>query len=685
MSAPASSTDGPVRVHTRAAIGVIEIDNPPVNALAQPVRVGLLAAIERLDADSAVQAIVLQGRGRHFAAGADIREFDSGPRAPLLNDVLLRLESVGKLVIADLHGSVLGGGAEIALASHYRCSRRDLSFGLPEINIGLLPGSGGTVRLPRLIGATAALELMLEGRPIDIDAAVALGLIDRVTAAEDGAFAYAAELLESRAPIRRTRDLPAPQVSDARFFSDRRSSLPPKLRSLPAAAAIVTAVEACCTLPFEAALQRARTLFEQCRTSSESRALRHLFFAERGSPSPGTARAVRRIGVVGAGTMGRGIALSAALAGYEVVLLDAAPEALAKASVEIAATAEDLSRKGRLKVKDPAAVMRHVVPTEEFAALGSVDLVIEAVVEDMAIKREMFARLGATCRSGAVLATNTSTLDVDAMAEVSGRAGDVIGMQFFSPAHLMRLVEVVQATHTLDAVVATALAVSKRLDKVEIVVGNTFGFVGNRMLYAYGREKELLMLEGAVPAQVDRALESFGMAMGPNAVGDLAGLDVGYRARRAWPERPRDPRFYRVSDLLVECGRFGRKSGSGFYRYSAQSRRGSPDPEVTELIRHEAQRLGVVQRNIEDDEILERCLTALINEGGRLLDEGVARSDADIDAIWCGGYGFPRYRGGPMCYAEQLGRERVRASVEKLARQYGFEYWTPARWLLGSR
>ena len=672
-------------MHTRAAIGVIEIDSPPVNALSQPVRAGLLAAIEQLDADSAVQAIVVQGCGKHFAAGADIREFDSAPRAPLLNDVLLRLESAAKLVIADLHGAVLGGGAEIALASHYRCSRRCLSFGFPEINIGLVPGSGGTVRLPRLSGATAALELMLEGRPIDVDAAAALRLIDRVTHAEDGAFAYAAELLQSRAPIRRTRDLPVPEVSDALFFSGRRASLPPKLRAIPAAAAIVTAIEACCTQPFEAALQSARALSEQCRQSSESRALRHLFFAERGSSALGTARAVQRIGVVGAGTMGRGIALSAALAGYEVVLFDAVPEVLIKASAEIAAIAEEMSRKGWLKGKEAAVVMRQIVPTQEFAALASMDLIIEAVFEEMAIKCELFARLGAMCRAGAVLATNTSTLNVDALAEASARPGDVIGMHFFSPAHRMRLVEIVQAAHTAADVVATALTVSRRLDKVGIVVGNGFAFVGNRMLYAYGRERELLMLEGAAPAQVDRTLESFGMAMGPNAVGDLAGLDVGYRARRAWTERPRDPRFYRVSDLLVESGRLGRKSGSGFYRYGDPHRRGMPDPEVLELIRAEAQRLGITQRTIEDEEILERCLTALINEGGKLLDEGIARSAADIDAIWCGGYGFPRFRGGPMFYAEQLGRDRVRASVEKLARQYGSEYWTPARWLLGSR
>jgi 3-hydroxyacyl-CoA dehydrogenase len=301
--------------------------------------------------------------------------------------------------------------------------------------------------------------------------------------------------------------------------------------------------------------------------------------------------------------------------------------------------------------------------------------------EDIAVKRELFAQLGQLCRPGAVLATNTSTLDVDVMAVASGRAADVVGMHFFSPAHRMRLVEIVQGAHTAPDSVATALFVSKRLDKIGIVVGNGFGFVGNRMLYAYGREKEFLMLEGADPAQVDRALEAFGMAMGPNGVADLAGLDVGYAARRAWPERPRDARFYRVSDLLVESGRLGRKTRRGFYLYSDPSHRGTPDPEVAQLIQREAQRLGIAQRRIDAEEIVERCLTALINEGGRLLDQGVARSAADIDAIWCGGYGFPRYRGGPMFYAEQVGRERILRSVERFARQFGAEYWTAARWL----
>lgn len=665
-------------------MALIEIDSPPVNALAQPVRAALLAAVEELDADASVQAIVLRGHGRHFAAGADIREFDSGPSSPLLNDVLLRLESVAKPVIADLHGSVLGGGAEVALACHYRCSRRDLSFGFPEINLGLLPGSGGTVRLPRLSGAAAALDLMLDGRPIDVEAARALGVVDRVTDTEDGALDYAAELLQSHAPIRRTRDRPAPEVPGPLFFSTRRSALPSKLRPVPAATAILAAIEESCTEPFEVALQKARALFEQCRQSSESRALRHLFFAERASAPMANARPVRRIGIVGAGTMGRGIALSAALAGLEATLIDAAPGALAGAVRQIASDVESLSRRGRIKGRDEAAVLSRVVPSSEFSALGSVDLAIEAVYEDMAVKQEVFARLGAVCRSGAVLASNTSTLDVDVMARASGRAADVVGMHFFSPAHLMRLVEVVQATHTSAEVIATALAVSKRLDKVGIVVGNGFGFVGNRMLYAYGREKELLMLEGAAPVQVDRALESFGMAMGPNAVGDLAGLDVSYRARRAWPERPRDPRFYRVSDLLVESGRLGCKSGAGFYRYADHGHRGTPDRQVEELIRREAERLGVAQRTVEDDEIVERCVTALINEGGKLLDAGVARSPADIDAIWCNGYGFPRYRGGPMFYAEQIGRDRVRARIERFAQIYGADYWTPARWLLGS-
>ena len=661
-------------------VALIEIDNPPVNALGQPVRAALLAAIELLDTDAAVAAVVIHGRGRHFIAGADIREFDAARAEPLLNDVFLRLEGCRRPVIAALHGTTFGGGAELALASHYRCATRDLSFGLPEIKLGLLPGAGGTVRLPRVVGVAKALEMMTSGAPIGIDEARSLGLVDREISGEirDGAVGYARELVRSGAPVRRVAELPPPSVPASNFFADFRASVPAAASRVPATALIVEAVEAAAEQPFRPALARARELFEKCRVSTESRALRHLFFGERGGAVAGTARPVARVGIVGAGTMGSGIAISAAASGYAVTLIDAKPAAVEVGVARIARSFDDAVRKGRMDGAVAVAARDRVRTATDLAALGDADLVIEAVFENVAVKREVFARLGKECRPGTVLATNTSTLDVDSIAEASARAADVVGMHFFSPANIMRLVEIVRGAATAQDVVATAQVVARRLGKIGVVVGNCFGFVGNRMLYAYGREKELMLLEGAAPERIDRALEAFGMAMGPNAVGDLAGLDIGYQVRREWRARPDDPRFYRVSDLLVEQGRLGQKSGRGFYRYEAGARRGTPDPDVAALIRAEAARLGVAARAVGDAEIVERCMLALINEGARVLDEGIAARSADIDVIWCNGYGFPRDRGGPMFYADTLGLGHVLERIDYYAGLLGARYWTPA-------
>jgi 3-hydroxyacyl-CoA dehydrogenase len=669
----------PVSVTRLGSVALIEIENPPVNALAQPVRAALLAAVEALDGDERVAIIVIHGRGRHFIAGADVREFDAAPRPPLLNDVLLRLEACGKPVVAALHGTTLGGGAELALASHYRCAVRDLSFGLPEIKLGLLPGSGGTVRLPRVVGIERALDMMTGGKPIDFDAARALGLVDHAIEGDvrDGSVGYARMLAQSGAPVRRVCERPLAGAPSPDYFADYRRSLPAAAARVPATARIVEAVEAAATHPFRAALARARELFEDCRVSTESTALRHLFFAERGGAAAG-ARAIGRVGIIGAGTMGSGIAISVAGAGLEVTLVDTKPDAADAGLARIRKTFEEAVRKGRMEASAGEAAGRRVTAASGLEALGEADLVVEAVFENMAVKREVFARLGTVCRTGAVLATNTSTLDVDAIAAASGRAGDVVGMHFFSPANVMRLLEIVRGRATAPDVVATAHAVARRLGKVGVVVGNCFGFVGNRMLYAYGRERELMLLEGALPEQIDRALEAFGMAMGPNAVGDLAGLDVGYQVRREWRDRPDDPRFYRVSDALVEQGRLGQKTGRGFYRYEPGARRGQPDPEVAALIRAEAARLGVAQRALGDAEIVERCMLALVNEGARILEEGIAARSADIDVIWCNGYGYPRERGGPMFYADTLGLRHVLARIGHYGTALGRRYWQPA-------
>jgi len=671
-----------VTIHREGLIAVIEIDHPPVNAMAHPVRAALLDAIERVDTDPGVKAIVVHGRGRNFIAGADLHEFDRAPVAPILNDVLLRLEACSKPVVAALHGAALGGGGETALASHYRCATADLQLGFPEVKVGLLPGAGGTVRLPRAVGVRTALDLMTGGDPIGLERAQALGLVDRVVAGDvrDGAVVYAREIVGSGTPVRRLRDAPIRDAAEANsdFFAVYRQGLPRAARKLPAPERVIQCVEAAVAQPFAPALARARELFEQCRTSTESKSLRHLFFAERGASLRGQPLPVQRVGVIGSGTMGSGIAISLATSGYDVTMIDANAAALEAGLARLRSTIDSSAKKGRLTQQAADAAKARVQGGGDLAQLAGADFVIEAVFEKMSIKQAVFAELGRVCRPGAVLATNTSTLDIDAIAASSGRDADVVGMHFFSPANIMKLVEIVRGRASSEATLATTAAVTKRMGKIGVVVGNCFGFVGNRMLYAYGREKEIMMLEGATPEQVDRALEEFGMAMGPNAVGDLAGLDIGASARREWQQKPDDPRFYRVSDLLAELGRHGQKTGAGFYRYEGPEKTRRADPEVLELIRNEARRLGLPQREIGATEIVERCIYALVNEGARILDEGIARSGSDIDVVWCNGYGFPRTRGGPMFYADTVGLPRVLEGIRKYAAQQGPTYWSPA-------
>ncbi len=686
----------------RGRVEVIVIDHPPVNALAQPMRAALLAAVAAAESDPEVRAIVIHGAGRHFVAGADIREFDHEPRAPLLNDVLLRIEAAAKPVIAALHGSVLGGGFELALACHYRVAAPDVSLGLPEIRLGLLPGSGGTQRLPRLIGAAPALERMLSGDPINLDRARALDIIDGESGSVDlleHACRFAREVetvdLEGRRLCNRAVPGAAP---DPAWVTRERAAAKRRFPGVAAVDAIIDCVEAACREPFGAALALSRRRFEECRRSEASRALRHLFFAERdsksaaapGAAAPGAAatgaaatgdatpRSVRAVGVVGSGTMGAGIAVNLATVGFPVTLVDSDERALAAGIERVQGVLAASVERGRLDAAAAAAAGKRIHPARGLEALAEADLVIEAVFESLTVKQQVFAQLGALCAPRAVLATNTSTLDIDAIATGSRRTDAVVGMHFFSPAHIMRLVEIVRGRDTSPEVIATARSVARRMGKLGIVVGNGFGFVGNRMLYAYGRENQLLLLSGATPAQVDAALESFGMAMGPNAVGDLAGLDVGYRVRRERKDLPDDPRYYRVADLLVEAGRLGQKSGRGAYLYPEGTRRRVADPEVEAMIAAEAVRLGIERRTVSDEEICRRCLFALINEGAWLLGEGIAAAPGDIDAIWCNGYGFPRSRGGPMSYADTLGLAAVLDGVHGFAETLGAAYWTPA-------
>lgn len=679
-------------VHTRidAGIGWIVIDHAPVNALAQPVRAGLRDALARLDADPDVELIVIRGNARGFAAGADLRELDAPPLDPVLSDVLLMIEASRKTVIAGLTGAALGGGLELALACHYRCAAPDAVLGLPEIKLGLLPGAGGTARLPRWIDAALALEIMLSGDPIPVTRARDIGLVDDITGDDFDAdlLSYARASLKARLPPRPAREREIIVGHDFTAALDAQRARSHKSVTPEATTAILATMEKTLAAPFAEALMFARERFAELRGSAVARALRHLFTAERAAGRISNAGAVPAAGVVeeicviGAGTMGAGIALSAAVRGYRVQLIDSHAAALPAARERIQGILGGEVARGRRSAPECATIMSRLTTSADLASSGTADLVIEAIVEQLEVKRELFRALERYCKPDAVLATNTSTLDVSAIAASTRREASVVGMHFFSPAHVMRLVEIVETPATTKETVATALAVVKRLGKLGVVVGNGFGFVGNRMLYAYGRENQLMLLEGAAPRDIDAALERFGFAMGPNAVGDLTGLDVGYHVRRQRKDLPDDPRYYRVADLLVEHGRLGRKTGCGIYRYANTDRddraRGEPDAEVTALIAAESTRLGVTQRAIDEAEIVDRCVLALINEAARILAEGIARSAGDVDVIWCNGYGFPRRLGGPLHHADELGAAYILRRIGEWASRPELSYWTPA-------
>lgn len=667
-------TDGPV--------AVISVENPPVNALSQAVRAGLKSAIDKAAADDSVKAIVLCCVGRTFIAGADIREFGKPPEEPYLPDVVAHIERSAKPVVAALHGTALGGGLEVAMGCHYRVAARSASVGLPEVNLGLLPGAGGTQQLPRLAGASNALDIMLSGKPVAADDALAMSIVDELAdddALLDAAKRFAAEAID-KGP-RRTSELPVAPV-DVDLFDQRRRDIAAKSRGLISPQKIVDCVEAATQMNFDEGRSYERDAFIECLESPQSSGLRHAFFAERAAAKvPGidrdtTTRPLARIAVLGAGTMGAGIAYACLGAGFDVHMLDVDQPGLERGTDTIRKLFDTGVKRGKLTAGDADIRRSRLTTGSDYGELAEADLVIEAVVENMGVKKDVFATLGNNCKHGAILATNTSTLDIDAIAAASGRPEDVIGLHFFSPAHIMRLIEIVRGRQTASDVIATSLALAKKLGKLGVVVGNCAGFVGNRMLYSYGRENQLMLLEGAPPEVIDRALYDWGMAMGPNAVGDLAGLDVGYKARRERSDLPDDPRFYRVADMLVEHGRLGQKTGRGIYRYDDDSRKPVPDPEVQRMINDEAARLGVPQREIDAQEIVERCIYGLITEGARLLEEGIASRASDIDVIWINGYGFPRHRGGPMHYADTIGPARVLDTVRQFRDRFGEQYWS---------
>jgi len=675
----------PVSYELVDEIGVVTIDNPPVNALSQAVRQGIHDAIEAAQSDTS-KAVLILCAGRTFIAGADIREFGQAPQEPHLPDLCAEIENSSKLVAAALHGTALGGGFEVALSCHYRCAIKTAKVGLPEVKLGLLPGAGGTQRTPRLIGAMAALDLITSGNPVDAERAASLGLIDHLVDGDlrDAALAWCRHLVAKKAPRRKTSELRVESVSDG-VLADYRARLARRARGQVAPQKIIECIEAAMTKPFPDGMATERKKFIECMQSPQSAAMRHMFFAEReaakvrGLAKDTALRSIENVGVIGAGTMGGGIAMNFANAGMQVTLLEVSDEALSNGLQTIDRNYMGGIKRGKLTEAEALERRGRITGTTNYATLADADLVVEAVFESLDLKQDIFAELDAVCKQGAILATNTSYQDVNRIAAATRRPQDVIGLHFFSPAHIMKLLEVVRADETADDVLATCMALAKRIRKTPVVSGVCYGFIGNRMLGHYGREAQLCVIEGATPEAVDTALEQWGMAMGPLAVFDLAGLDVGYKARQGLPEDKRgDPRASRVADALVEMGRCGQKTGAGFYRYDPETRKRSNDPEVLTLIEREAAALGVEYRDIDSSEIVDRLIFALINEGMKILEEGIAQRPGDIDVVYVYGYGFPAFRGGPMHYADTVGLDHVLARVQEFQQRFGAENWTPA-------
>ena len=670
-------------------IGVITVNNPPVNALSQALRQGLLEVITAAQKDAS-EALVLMCAGRTFIAGADITEFGKPPVAPFLPDVLAALENSRKLIVAAIHGTALGGGFETALACHYRCAVPSAKVGLPEVKLGLLPGAGGTQRVPRLAGVKAALEIITSGNPLGAAEAADLNLLDEVLPDEnlrEGAIAYARDLVDSGALLKRVRDITInPSSLEPGFFDTYRRKLAQRARGQIAPDRIVRAVEAAVTMPMDHGLLRERDLFMELLNSSESRAMRHIFFAEREAakikdlPANTPVRDIRRVAIIGGGTMGGGIAMCFANVGVPVTMLEISDEALERGLGIIRRNYAGTVQKGRMSETEMQERLQLISGTTAYADLADVDLVIEAVFENPDIKKEVFRKLDAVCKQGAILASNTSYQNIDDIAAVTGRPQDVLGMHFFSPANVMKLLEVVRGEKTANDVLATAMQVGRKIGKVCALSRVCYGFIGNRMLAGYGRQAHMLLLDGASPEQVDAVAEDFGMAMGPLAMSDLAGLDVGYKARQAREAAGEviDPATHCVSSALVELGRLGQKSGAGYYKYDPQTRARQSDPEVDALIHAHAEKLGIVRREIGRDEIVARLFYPLINEGALILEEGIAQRPSDIDVVYVYGYAFPSAKGGPMFYADDVGLKTVYDTILRFGRELGGEYWKPA-------
>ena len=669
-------------------VAVVTLNNPPVNGLGHALRSGIVAALDQALADPQVQAIVLTGSARAFSGGADVREFGT-PKAgqePTLPSVIRALDGATKPVVAAIAGVCLGGGLELALGCHYRVALPDASLGLPEVKLGLLPGAGGTQRLPRLIGLEPALNMIVSGQPVPANAFAGTPLVHALIEGDlvEGAVAFAAQVAARGEPLPRARDLKVKQPNADAFLQFARNTVAAASKPFPAPLQCVEAVAASLK-PFDEGLQTERTLFQALMQTPESRALRHVFQAERaaakvpGLPEGTVLRPIARVGVIGAGTMGGGITMNFLNAGIPVVLLEMKQEALDRGLATIRKNYENSMKKGKLKPEQVEQRMGLITPTLEYAALKDADLIVEAVFEEMGVKEAVFRQLDAVAKPGAILASNTSYLDIDRIATFTRRPQDVIGLHFFSPANVMRLLEIVRGAQTAPDVLATSLQLAKQIKKVAVVSGVCDGFIGNRMLARYGAAAQGLINAGALPQQIDGALQKFGLAMGPFRMGDLAGLDIGWATRKRKAAEAGVEMKPIVADKLCEAGRFGQKTGAGWYRYEAGNRTPLPDSVTEQLIADYRAAHGITPRKISDEEIVERCIFALVNEGARILEEGIAARASDIDLVYLNGYGFPLHRGGPMLYADTVGLPQAVRSLRRFAAEPGADAsWQPA-------
>ena len=665
----------PVRFDRIEAVGVITLDNPPVNAFSLSQRIGVSEALTAGLQDPDIQAFVICGSGRMFSAGADIREFDTGlaGESPTLMDLISLIENSPKPVVCALHGTALGGGCELSLACHSRIAIPGTRIGLPEVTLGIVPGAGGTQRLPRLIGVLPALDAIVSGKPMTAERAHELGLVDGL--ADDGddllkiSVSIAHRLSVGPEPPKKTRDRDGHLLeaqNRPELFDEFRSRISRRARGFEAPFACIDCVEATTTMSFENGLAFEREVFLRCRSSNQSLSQRHAFFAEREARKvsglgPETSQTdVRHAAVLGCGTMGTGIAMCFANAGIPVIVTESEQGMLDRGMKMIRKNYASTVSKGRMTEEEAEARLALIEPTLEFERVSAADVVIEAVFEEMELKKKIFTRLDGLCKADAILATNTSSLDVNTIAAVTGRPEQVVGTHFFSPANVMRLVEIVRGDHTSHEVLATTLTLSKQLGKVGVVVGVCDSFAANRMLYPYSRQAQFLIEEGAFPEQVDKVIYDFGFPMGPFALSDLAGIDVGWRVRQhREPSRPKHLRYSEIADRLYEMGRYGQKTRKGWYNYEEGSRIPMPDPEVVDLVVRTSRELEIDRREISDEEILQRCIYPLINEGARILEEGIVQRASDLDIVWLYGFGFPRYRGGPMFYADSVGLRHV--------------------------